>query len=80
MILPQQEQCHDSCKSQGFHYFGIQMYGECWCGGSSPADTSYARHGLTTLPPNDAAYTQVYGDQYVPQTCGPCDGSFIGGW
>ena len=39
--------CHDACKAQNFHYFGRQNNGECWCGGTSAADTSYAKHGET---------------------------------
>jgi len=38
------EECHASCRVLGFHYFGRQHYSQCYCGGDSSDDLSFAKH------------------------------------
>jgi hypothetical protein len=58
-------QCAESCRLKGYHYYGRQYYGECWCGGESALDTSYAMYGEISIESEDY--------------CGACDSNFVGG-
>ena len=57
------EACSLSCRMNGYHYFGRQDNGMCFCGGKSYYDKSYAKHGQIEL-----------GQDY----CGDCGGDNIG--
>uniref|UniRef100_A0A7S4SEI4 WSC domain-containing protein n=1 Tax=Ditylum brightwellii TaxID=49249 RepID=A0A7S4SEI4_9STRA len=39
------ELCESTCRSKGYHYFGLQWHRECWCGALSASDDSYKRYG-----------------------------------
>ena len=56
--------CAESCRSKGYHYFGRQNNGWCFCGGESYYDRSYLRHG------------QI--DHRSEEFCGDCSGNDIG--
>lgn len=56
--------CADSCRADGFHYFGRQYTGQCWCGGSTQADIKYDKHGEIHISSSDY--------------CGACDKDDIG--
>lgn len=58
-------ECAESCRTGGWHYFGRQYMGECWCGGNYQADITYDKHGEIDVLSSDY--------------CGPCDGDEIGG-
>eukprot|EP00794_Sanderia_malayensis_P014098 gene14098-15570_t len=40
------KQCADGADHNGYRWFGIQFYGECWSGPS--ASTTYDKHGIST--------------------------------
>jgi hypothetical protein len=56
--------CAEICRSKGYHYFGKQANGQCWCGGLEVADTSYAKYGQIAITSSDY--------------CGDCAGQDIG--
>jgi hypothetical protein len=58
------ETCADTCRMKGYHYFGRQNTGSCFCGGESYYDTGYARYGQIEMGSDDF--------------CGDCDGNEIG--
>jgi len=43
------EDCHQTCRALGYHYFGRQDYSQCYCGGDTRNDKSYAKHGETSV-------------------------------
>jgi len=58
------EECANSCRDKGYHYFGRQDQGYCYCGGEYASDHSYAKHG--TINPESSEY------------CSSCDGNNVG--
>jgi len=58
------EICAESCRDKGYHYFGRQGQGLCYCGGESASDHNYAKHGM--IDPESSGY------------CSSCDGNNIG--
>jgi len=37
--------CAKACRDKGYHYFGRQEIGYCYCGGEAESDKSYAKYG-----------------------------------
>lgn len=40
------KQCADAADKNGYRWFGVQYYGECWSGPS--AEVTYNKHGMST--------------------------------
>jgi len=57
--------CGDACREKGYHYFGRQEVGFCYCGGEAASDKSYAKYG--EIEPLTSEFT-----------CSSCAGSEIG--